>query len=537
MSDLKTISKGKFIFFIVILFVFLLSIGFSVTYNVIDPDFGWHLKTGQLILERGVPKTDWYSYTMPNFPWIDHEWLTDVAIYKMFSHFGSAGTLVLFLSIFILAFLVLIKREAFIYFLPAILLGYLASFDFLSIRPQMLTVFFIAILSIILSKISEGKISKWVYLCPVLFLIWANLHGGFAIGLLLIFLYLAVEVGKKTKLFQRIKSLKWFVGYNIQEPSNKKIIIYSVLFFSSIIFTFINPYGPRLYVEIFRTFGDNFARSHISEWMPLFSTSPFLYSIFEIFYIGAFLGLLIIYYKKIDFTKLSISLIFLALAFLAQRNFLIFVIFTIPILAQFFAMLNAEIGHKYKFLLEKQTIFITFFIIFELLMLGLFPFFISNFKAQENFSYPVKAVNFLKTRPLSENLFNEYNWGGYLIWKLPERKVFIDGRMPCWQLGNQDIFKDYIKMANNQPGALELFKKYNIGIALLQKERENLALKYINYQGKKHPENWLSNFVNSHKWMCQVFGVCTPEKNIYNELITSGWHKVFEDDQAVILEK
>ena len=81
------IPIAKIIILLVSLF-FLLIIGYFTTLNWLDPDFGWHLKTGELILERGVPKIDWYSFTMPDFLWIDHEWLTDVFIFKINSLFG-----------------------------------------------------------------------------------------------------------------------------------------------------------------------------------------------------------------------------------------------------------------------------------------------------------------------------------------------------------------------------------------------------------------------------------------------------------------
>ena len=84
--NLLKISTKKLL--LISFYLILLFLGFILTYNLLDPDFGWHIKTGQLILERGIPDKDWYSYTMPDFPWVNHEWLIDVLMYKIYSLFG-----------------------------------------------------------------------------------------------------------------------------------------------------------------------------------------------------------------------------------------------------------------------------------------------------------------------------------------------------------------------------------------------------------------------------------------------------------------
>jgi hypothetical protein len=236
MLDLKNIIKQKHVFFVFIfvLFVFLSILSYSVVSNSIDPDFGWHLRSGQLILERGVPKIDWYSYTMANFLWINHEWLTDVFIYKIYSLLGYAFLTAVFLSIYTLAFIILIKKDRFFYHLLPVCLGYLATLGFLGIRPQLFSVFFVAIILIILNKFLENQSTKLIYFCPIIFLIWANIHGGFIIGLLFIFLFLALEIFRKTKLFRKIISLRFFSGQKFIEPSIKKIKVLSVLFIFSI---------------------------------------------------------------------------------------------------------------------------------------------------------------------------------------------------------------------------------------------------------------------------------------------------------------
>ncbi|MCX6722947.1 MAG: hypothetical protein NT094_02645, partial [Candidatus Staskawiczbacteria bacterium] len=345
-----------------------------------------------------------------------------IFIYKIYSIFGYALLSVIFLIIFTLSFIILIKKERFFYCLFPVCLGYLATTGFLGIRPQLLSVFFIALLLIILNKFLENPSTKLIYFCPILFLIWANIHSGFFIGLFLIFLIIVLEIFKKAKLFKKLIYLRFFSGQSFDEPSNKKIKVLSIIFIFSIIFTFINPYGPRLYEQIFSVLGDSFLKSHIIEWQPLFSTSPIQYSIFIVLYLIFFLTLVIVFHKKINFDKIIISLIFLLSAISSQRNILIFIIFTVPIFSELiFYYRNTENLEQIEIVFGGFKKWILISVIFGLFIYGFYPYFIHNIKAKGYNSYPIKAVSFLKTLPLSENIFNEYNWGGYLIWKLPER--------------------------------------------------------------------------------------------------------------------
>ncbi len=292
----------KFFFFL--LFVILICLSFLISFRRLDPDFGWHLRTGELILDRGVPQKDWYSYTMPDFPWVAHEWLTDVLIYKTYSNFGFQFLLLIFLVFYTFAFFILIdRRYSFWNFFFSIVFGYLATLDFLGIRPQLLTILFIAILWKILNKFLENY-SRLIYFLPILFIIWGNLHGGFLVGISILFLNLVLEIFKRNRIFRKLTSFHFFNHQNFIEQSSQKILILTGILALSFFSTIINPYGLRIYTEVFRTVGDSFLRFHIIEWMPLFSTK---FSIFLGLYIILFWGLLIPLRRKIEFNKLIFS--------------------------------------------------------------------------------------------------------------------------------------------------------------------------------------------------------------------------------------
>jgi hypothetical protein len=70
-----------------------------------DHDFGWHIRMGQLILAKGIPATDPFSYTMPSYPFVDHEWLADILLVQLYPIIGYPGLGVIYTFIAVAALL------------------------------------------------------------------------------------------------------------------------------------------------------------------------------------------------------------------------------------------------------------------------------------------------------------------------------------------------------------------------------------------------------------------------------------------------
>jgi hypothetical protein len=92
--------------------------------------------------------------------------------------------------------------------------------------------------------------------------------------------------------------------------------------------------------------------------------------------------------------------------------------------------------------------------------------------------YPSIAVSYLQVHGCAGgNIFNDYNYGGYLIWKLPSQPVYIDGRMPSWRSSNgQKYLSNYFNILNHPETYHYAFQRYNIRCSLLEKMPENIAL-------------------------------------------------------------
>jgi hypothetical protein len=149
-----------------------------------------------------------------------------------------------------------------------------------------------------------------------------------------------------------------------------------------------------------------------------------------------------------------------------------------------------------------------------------------NNYSEQNY-YPVKAVVFLKKQNLvNGNVFTLYNYGGYLIWKLPGKKVFIDGRMPSWR--REDVFpnesnyafKDYLKMLEDENYFKKMAKKFNIKFVLLS---------------TLPPKRQESAFVKGVQKIANMFVLFkTNTKVIDDDLSKIGFKKIYNDGHFTI---
>ena len=90
----------------------------------------------------------------------------------------------------------------------------------------------------------------------------------------------------------------------------------------------------------------------------------------------------------------------------------------------------------------------------------------SYFRIKET-SYPDKLVDFIKKNDLQGNIFNQYAWGGFLIWELPDKKVFIDGRMDVYK---KKISEPYVTVLNLKAGWEKIIEEYSIKLILVKKD-------------------------------------------------------------------
>lgn len=442
---------------------------------ILDPDFGWHLRSGTDFLARNlsVIKTDPYSHTLPQWPWVNHEWLADGIVAGIYNHIGPLAVIILFALLIAGTFLLaaLVERVQFKYGLLAAIIGLLAALPILGVRMQVITLLGMAWLLWTLYRYRREEV-KHLWIVPLLFIAWANLHGGFTIGLFLLALFWVCEGAKY--LVARWRA-KWYAKLRISEitlsgPQLKHLLGVGIL---SGLATLINPYGLGLYYDFYKLFINPFAIAHIGEWQPVAFNNAIATNF--LLYLILFAIILIIAYRKIEPTRWVITGVFLYLSFLYWRNMPFFMIMSVGFLA--------EIFHQHTHLVFASAVKNRWFIIgasiLTVIVLSQRVIDVSSKLANPANSfrlagYPIDAVQWAKANPdkIGNRMFNEYDFGGFLVWQFPEQKVFVDGRMPFWQIDDRFPFFEEQYSISAGSGSIEMLEdKYDVDWMILRPNR------------------------------------------------------------------
>src|SRR6266511_3707849 len=180
-----------------LVFVFMASIFVLAAQPITDPDFWWHLKTGQYIFEtRSIPHTDIFSSLRFGSEWITHEWLSEVFMYSVFRKAGYGGLIVVFSLVITAAFWIAYQRCRHLAGHPyvaglALLLGAAATLPVWGVRPQMFSLLFASIFISFLDRYLRREEMPSIWWLLSLMILWVNMHAGFALGLGLVFLTIA----------------------------------------------------------------------------------------------------------------------------------------------------------------------------------------------------------------------------------------------------------------------------------------------------------------------------------------------------------
>lgn len=474
----------------------------------LDPDFGWHLMMGKFILTHGIPATDPFSYTMTSYPFVDHEWLTNMLFAQAMDTIGYTVLAGIFALFAVTAFslqMLRIPGNAKRFALPFLFLAFFVVSGFIGIRPQIITWLFFSLTLIVVRDFALFEKYRWFL--PFLFILWVNLHGGFAVGIVALL----------------IAAAYWWY----KKPS-KRLGIASV-FVASIAATFVIPYGWRGWWEVWMQMTDGNLRWTIMEWTPTVfvpSMQVWFFIVFSVMFVGR-------YFRKFSLLDLLLYGGLLAAALSSIRHAPLWLLLALPMTIQAVVFFYQDIA-KIKYAIERFAIMAkVFFAIICLLILFDIPNILQTFGVMgKQGAYPDKAVFYVKSHLPEGQVFSIYDWGGYLIWKLPEKKVYIDGRMPSWRW-NADIptesnyaFADYRKFVDGTIPFDKHSHKYGIDMLLLPAPVEV----------KKNPvETMLFDFAKN------VLHLPLKEDVGYTLLIKgaekSGWKIVYQDEAAVVYRR
>jgi hypothetical protein len=448
------------LYFILILVVFASIFALGVC-KIQGYDLWFHMKTGEHILSTGsIPYSDPFSYTAQN-PWIAHEWGAGVVYFLVQKAFGLAGLVIfnaLLLTLcFFLTFLAAKDRGSITVALGLVYLAALAvrGAERFFIRPDVFTLLFVSAYLYIFHLVKTKRRAA-IFVLPFFQLAWANLHGGGSIiGIALIALF---GLGEALEQFLRKQT----------DIDLKPIVL---VFLASVALWFANPYGWKVPLYFTHTWGNEFKA--LLEWRPT-TLSDFLSPYGVIVCLAAFSS--IAYFRRIRSYEILTFISMIIISFSAIRLIPLAVLSAVAISALGISSFISFCVERFKPLKKVPVP-----VIGALLMIAVI-FFTANIIAggQKKFGsvyqaglglneafYPVNAVDFILDHHISGNMFNNYGFGGYLIWRFyPGRKVFIDGRFDVY---GEKFVSTYRRLSSKDVWD-GLAKTYDLSFALLDNE-------------------------------------------------------------------
>ncbi len=433
-----------------LLVLFILAAGQPIN----DTDMWWHLRAGQYIWQSAeILKADPFSFSNTGHIWIAHEWLAEL-IYFLLYKAGNFYGLIIGNAVILSIILTLLYRLTLLRtgrpFLSAVLvmITLIMSSVFWAYRPHMLGyVCFLAFLFLL--ELYKSGNHRVLWFLPAIMVFWVNVHGSYIIGLVLIALYLMAGLVKKD--IGRIQPEPW---------SKQQLGNLACCLAVSFLVTLLNPNTYRIIIYPFYTIGNSNIINKINEW-----ASPDFHEPIFLVFLGvvlAGLALVTISGGKHRVADLLLIGCFTGLAFFAVRNIALYLFACIPVMGRYLADLVRP-GQEGKQLYPLNWI-VAAAVIFGVLILWPSP---NELSVHQNESvFPAGAVKYMNDNNISGKIFNDYNWGGYLLWfRFPQNRVFIDGRTDIY---SDRVYPDYLKIMSLAPESLKLLDKYKPDLILVR---------------------------------------------------------------------
>ena len=412
-----------------------------------DAGIGWHIRTGEWILQHhAVPHTDLFS-NVPTRVWFAWEWLFDVVIAAIHSLAGLNGVLAFSAFLMALCFALLLRwtlrlGAPWLITLTFVALAILSSTIHALARPHLVTWLFTLVCWYVLE---QKRNTTWLWLMPVLVLVWANVHGGFLVALALMGLCFTGDV---LQVLSRRDRESAAPPYHFGAPAHYDLLNLASVMTASFVASLFNPYGLRLYLHIYEYLGDRFIRQHNLEMQP-----PNFHSIgarsFVILLVLA--ALIVVGNCRQLGPRQALILIFFAVAGLfSARNVplaaMIVTMTAAPLLSRRIEDTN-EASAQNRFIvairkfsrrmglmetLARGHIWVIVLVSLAIVACGNSGRLFGTQIIQAGFNrerFPLRAVQFLSQGPVRGPLFTSDAWAGYVIYRQwPRLQLVIDDR-------------------------------------------------------------------------------------------------------------
>jgi hypothetical protein len=457
--------SGIYIFLISFACVYYLS---NASLLLAHYDLGWHLAAGDLIRDRGhIPFQDPWSFTLGDKQWYNLSWLWDViaSVLFQYTNFGGLVLSVVACGAVIVGYLAAACLRSGASAIAVCISVFCAcllypSFGtppniYLAASPNTATMLFSVIFY------AECLKKTRCFLLPVMMALWANLHGGFLLG----FLILGVFCG--TALLRR----DW-----------ASFKIYGLAGVGCAVAIFVTPLGWHIFDGLAATLG-HFVQAYITEWKSYFANMTMPESIPGIVYILTFIALELRYRSSrlIPLESRLLSWLFLLLGLYQFRYMSFFFIFsTVPLALHLDRLLPKQLNN-----FEIQRSLLAAGIIGACALPLTFMQVKPAFELPEMLSE--QDARYLKTHFSHARLLNHWNVGGLLIYRTQGAvPVFVDGRAATAY--PDSLLHDYFKLVDAEPDEAawdSVLEKYQIDAVLWVKAHEPLRRFLVDKRGWK----------------------------------------------------
>jgi len=505
-------------------------------------DIWLHLKTGQWIIDNlAVPRIQLFSYAVGEAPWVNHSWFFQAAVFLIYRFLGGINALILFRAIIVSLTLWLALRPFLkkVYFPIFLLASWLLSSLFLTrtpIRPELLSAFFLAAYLYVLFN----KKNLWFLILIQSF--WVNIHGYSTFGPILLSLFILSEfIKRKINLPFDWNSIRYL---DDKRAYNKSLTVLAV----TVLLFFLSPYGidnfkyPFFVIKSFLHGTNNFY--HISELssssLPsiLFTQKQTLLT----YTLTLFMTSLLLNIRRVNLFNVWVFIGFFLMHCVASRHggfFAVAACFCIldNLKAKNLSYLKKYFKFRYASILSMVlTVLLSFYVIwhqfFKIKELNKRYIYSKDFASKSHLygisgsRYPKKAVDFIVEHKIKGPIFNGFNIGGYLIWRLyPSHRVFIDGRVGGVSKGiyRKEFMDEYVRSLNDFKRWGRLDEKYGFNMVALDYSSADLYYYLIR------------SLYESNKWRLVYFGdvaVIFVKDNLINKDIISSYDILFEDIES-----
>lgn len=419
-----------------------------------DPDLWGHLRFGRdFIAAHRLLRHDTYSYSAPGHPWRDHEWLAEIVMALVYNAAGVVGLKLWKFACSALAVIFIVETEAETGAEPALqffvtliaALGLVLQSQF---RPQMFSFVMLGGLLALLARDNYRRDAP-LWLAVPLLMLWANLHGGFFIGVAALAVYAGVAA-----VCDVAAGAGWARGLRL-----------SALTAAAAGATLLNPYGVGMWETVAHALRNPYTRVAVTDWHPL------LYAIASQWHsahsgvllylavIGMVLALGVVFAAEPrggDLPLVAVAAMMAAAALVSVRNLALAAIATSGPLARHLALLSRrQRGGAEPPARRPVNQWVVLALCAGLAVQG--GLFSSRLAPDQ--AYPVGALAFMRAHNLGGNVLADFGWGEYVIWHaVPPDRVFIDGRYDT--IYPLRVIRDYLEFYFDRPGAGAMLTAY-----------------------------------------------------------------------------